>query len=309
MKLKDWFWADVIPLGKQARFFFVGTMLHQDCLLANLMEVPPVDQHLSTPWEVRRYGVTDKEGVSTWPEKYSDDWIEAKRKEYIKMGMLDRFLTEYMNVPVDKASRKFDPKAVRFYGPDQQRAILGGAVDILITVDPGISNEEHRDPTVICVSAMDRNGNLWILDMIRKKLVQHEILDEIATAFRKWRPRMTFIESVQAQIWLFQSLVNGTHPGRDIIPCEKIDGSQVRMGKIVRIEGLDELFHRNQIYVPADCGWWDELVNEMVTFPKGKHDDMLDALAYAKINHISPGGCNLNLQDMLATARSSSTVL
>ena len=80
------------------------------------------------------------------------------------------------------------------------------------------------------------------------------------------------------------------------------------MGKIVRIEGLDELFNAKRILVPAESTWYDDLVNELVTFPKGRHDDMIDALSYAKMLHIQPGGCKLNLTDMLTAANNSSTV-
>ena len=168
-----------------------------------------MDHELGTPWEVRRYGILDGDGKSNWPEKYTDDWIDAKRQEYIRAGKLDRFLTEYMNIAVGRENRKFDPKNIRYYAPDQLESAMGGGFDILITVDPGISNEAHRDPTVICVTGMDRNGNLWVLDMLRRKIRQHEILDLIVEQYRKWMPRMTYIESVQAQIWLFQSLIDG----------------------------------------------------------------------------------------------------
>ena len=307
-KLKDWMVADVIPLGKMARFFFVGTMLHEDCLLANFMENPPKDVHTDKPWQTRRYGVVDDEGVSTWPEKYSDEWIEAKRKEYIKMGALDRFNTEYMNIPVARADRAFLPEQITYFAPDQVKAAMSGGMDIIITVDPGIHNENHRDPTVILVSGMDRNGNMWLMDLIRERLVHHEIMEAIVDTFRKYRPRMTYIESVQAQIWLFVDLTTGNHPSRDIIPCEKIDGKQVAMGKNVRIQGLESLFHRKQIYVPAEAQWNDELINEMVTFPKAKHDDILDAMAYAKLNHVSIGGFNYDYSQVLEGSLTSSTV-
>jgi predicted phage terminase large subunit-like protein len=307
-KLKDWMWADVIPLGKTARFFFVGTMLHSDCLLANFMENPPEDVHTGKKWETRRYGVLDEDGVSVWPEKYSDEWIDAKRKEYIKQGALDRFNTEYMNIPVARADRMFLPEQITYYAPDQGKAAMSGGMDIIITVDPGIHNENHRDPTVIMVTGMDKNGNVWILDMLRERLVHHKILEEIVAAFRKWRPRMTFIESVQSAFWLFQDLTTGTHMTRDIIPCEKIEGSQVAMGKNVRIQGLESLFFRKQIYVPAEAQWIDEMINEMVTFPKGKNDDVLDALSYAKLNHVQPGGLSYNFGGLLDGNLTSSTV-
>jgi predicted phage terminase large subunit-like protein len=308
LKLADWMWADVIPLGKLARFFFVGTMLHEDCLLAKLMEKPPKDVHTGKSWETRRYGVIDDAGKSVWPEKYSDDWIDAKRKEYIKAGMLDRFSTEYLNQPVAKGDRAFTPDQLTFYAPDQLKAALNGGMDIIITVDPGIHNENHRDPTVIGCTGLDKNGNLWIIDVVRERLVHHRILDEIVASYRRNNPRMTYIESVQAQFWLFQDLTNGTHPSRDIIPCEKIDGTQVRMGKNVRIQGLESLFHRKQIRVPADAPWIEQLVTEMVTFPKGRHDDLLDMLGYAILNHIQIGGCTFDFNSYLNPASAGSTV-
>jgi predicted phage terminase large subunit-like protein len=307
-KLKQWFYGDVIPLGKEARFFVVGTMLHHDSLLANLMEEPPEDIHTGKRWETRLYGVLDSDGNSTWPEKYSDAWIEKKRLDYIKAGQLETYNLEYMNIPVTKQDRTFRPDQITFYAPDQLKAARSGGMDIIITVDPGIHNENHRDPTVILVSGMDKNGNLWMIEVIREKLVHHEILDAIVTAYRKHHPRMTYIESVQAQFWLFQDLTNGTHMGRDIIPCEKIDGSQVRMGKNVRIQGLESLFHRKQIRVPAEATWVDVMINEMVTFPKGKTDDLLDALGYSILNHIKIGGTNFDFSNYLSGNVASSTV-
>lgn len=308
-KMTEWLWADVMPLGKEARFFFVGTMLHEDCLLANLMEKPPKDGKTGKPWETRRYGVVDEEGKSVWPEKYSDDWVDSKRLEYIKAGQLYRFNTEYLNKPVGKEDRAFKPEQVSFYAPDQLKAAMSGGMDIIVTVDPGIHNEEHRDPTVILTTGLDKNGNLWIIDLVRERFVHHEILDNIVLAFRKARPRMTFIESVQSQIWLVVDLQNGTHPSRDIIPCEKIDGSQVKMGKNIRIQGLEDKFHRKQIKVPADAQWIDLLINEMVTFPRGKHDDILDTLSYAKLNHIQIGGSNFDFSGYLSGNVTSSTVV
>jgi predicted phage terminase large subunit-like protein len=307
-KLKTWFWADVNPLGKDARFFFVGTMLHEDCLLANLMEEPPMDHKLGTPWETRRYGVIDDLGNSVWPEKYSDDWIDAKRREFIRAGELHRFNTEYLNVPVAKSDRAFTPDQLTFYAPDQLKAARSGGMDIIITVDPGIHNDAHRDPTVILTSGLDKNGNLWIIDLIRERFVHHEILEAIVKAYRAANPRMTYIESVAAQFWLFQDLRNGTHIGRDIIPCEKIDGSQIRMGKNVRIQGLEPLFYRRKIYVPADAKWIDQFINEMVTFPRGKTDDMLDSLSLAVLNHIKIGGLNMNFDHILASSAKGSTI-
>lgn len=304
-KLKDWFFADVIPLGKEARFFYVGTMLHEDCLLANLIQQPLEDPRTGSKWKTFRFGVLDDEGVPTWPEKYDLSWIEMRRKEYIANGMLYRFNTEYMNIAIAREDRTFDPEKVRFYGPEQLKTAMNNGLDIITIVDPGIHADADHDPTVVWTSGMDSLGNIWILNISRRHMVHHQILDEIVHEYKVWNPRTVFIEAVQAQQYLLQDLEYGTWPGGNIIPVEKIDPKQVQMGKI-RIYGVEGLFQNRKIMAPASAEWWIDFCDELVSFPRGRHDDMLDCFAYAKMNHITPGAYKMDVEALLSA--SSSTV-
>ena len=284
-KLKDWLFADVLPLDVNARFFYIGTMLHEDCLLANLINDPLPDERTGKPWDTMRFGVIDDNtGEPTWPEKYDENWIDTERKKYISNGMLYRFNTEYLNIAVARDDRTFDPARIRFYAPEQLDAAKNGGMDIVTIVDPGIHGDGDHDPTVICTTGMDSKGNMWILNIVRKHMIHHEILAEIVQEYRAFQPRQLYIESVQAQEYLVQDLEHGTHPGGEIIPVERIDGKQVRLGKL-RIYGIESLFHERKLLAPASCDWWVDFANEMVSFPRGKHDDMLDCVAYAKLNH------------------------
>jgi predicted phage terminase large subunit-like protein len=295
-KMKDWFFADVIPLDINARYFIIGTYLHEDCLLANLINSPPEEASTQMKWNTFRYGVADYDsGKPTWPEKYDDAWIDTERKKYIQNGMLYRFNTEYMNIAVDRKDRAFNPEQIRFCSPEQYKAMRNGRVDIITVVDPGIHASSDHDPTVILTTAMDSLDQIWILNIIRKNMVHHEILEEIAAEYRKWNPRRLLIESVQAQEYLLQDLENGTWPGGLVLPVERIDHKQVRMGKL-RIYGLENLFHGRKLIVPASAPWWPELCTEMITFPRGKHDDILDSLAYAKLNHTPVTGYKMDLE-------------
>ena len=302
-KLSDWFFADVVPLGKAARFFIVGTMLHEDCLLANLIRQPPkgVD---GTPWCTFQYGVIDDKGEPTWPEKYDAPWIENKRKEYITRGQLYRFNTEYMNVAVTREDRAFDIERVRFYTDAQFEPVLRSGVDIIQVVDPGLDANADHDPSVIWTSAMDKDGNIWVLDIIRKHMVHHDLLNCIVEQYNKWNPRDVYIEAVQAQQWLLQDLENGLWPGGSIIPAQKIDHTQIRMGKL-RIYGLESLFHKRKLFIPAAASFWPDLADELVTFPRGKHDDMIDCAAYAKMNHRPYAGSKIDPVAILSAPSST----
>lgn len=305
-KLKDWFWADVIPLGKEARFIYIGTMLHEACLLAELIANPPTEHTTGLPWQTFRFGVVDDNtGEPTWPDKYDESWIAMTRKKYIANNMLYRFNTEYMNIAVAREDRTFDPQRIRFYSQDQLKSARNGGMDVIMVVDPGLDKNGEHDPTVIWVSGMDKAGQVWIIDVVRKHMVFHEILDEVLEVYRKYNPRTVYIEAVQGQVYIVQELENGRWPGGVILPVEKIDGKQVAMGKI-RIYTLEGLFEHRQLLAPEAAPWWVDFCDELVTFPRGKHDDMLDCGAYAKLNHVKPGGYNIDVDAVLS--RKSSTV-
>lgn len=306
-KLKDWLFADVLPLDVNARFFYIGTMLHEDCLLANLIVDPLVEEKTGDKWDVMRFGVVDDNtGDPTWPEKYDTSWIETERKKYIANNMLYRFNTEYMNIAVARDDRTFDPTRIRFFAPDQLEAARRD-MEIIMVVDPGIKASADHDPTVILVSGMDADGNLWMLDMIRKHMIHHEILDEIVDVYRKWNPNKVWIESVQGQEYLVQDLEHGTWPGGFILPVERLDNKHVRMGK-TRIYGIEGMFHQRKLLAPAAAPWWVDFCDEMVSFPRGRHDDMLDCVAYAKLSHNQPSGKKFDFSDILSGRLTSPTV-
>jgi len=305
-KLKDWFYADVMPLGKEARFFYVGTMLHEASLLAEIQSKPPVDPKTGKEWQIFRYGVLDDvTGKPTWPEKYDEDWIARKRKEYIRQGMLYRFNTEYMNIAVTREDRAFDPQQVRFYSPEQLSSARKGRMDIIIVVDPGIKPDGDHDPTVIWTSALDSLGQMWVLNVERRLMMKTEILDTIVEEYQKWNPRQIYVEGVQGQYYLIQDLEQGTWPGGICMNVEELDGKQVQMGKN-RIYNFQPFFEKRKILVPASAEWWVDFQDEMVTFPRGKHDDMLDCGGYAAMNHIKIKKASIDIDALMS--QTSSTV-
>lgn len=317
-KMKEWFFADVLPLNIRARFFYIGTMLHEDCLLANLIQEPLTQERevettpgtyvkKSEQWAAYRYGVMDDTtGEPTWPEKYDEHWINTERKKYVANNMLYRFNTEFMNIAVGRDDRTFDPTRIRFYSPAQLKAAQDGGLDILMVVDPGTRKGQDHDPTAISVTGMDKEGNVWVLDIVRKHMIHHEILDMIRDTYRKWLPHRLIVEGVQGQIYLLQDLEHGSWPGGEIIAAEEVDPKQIRLGKEARILQLEPWFHQKKLIVPAAPEWFVEFCDELVSFPRGKHDDMLDCLAYAKLNHIRPSGENFDYESIMT--QPSSTV-
>ena len=64
---------------------------------------------------------------------------------------------------------------------------------------------------------------------------------------------------------------------------------QAQRKKEERISALQPRFSSGSVWIPQDAGdWWVELKGEMLAFPNGIHDDLLDSLAYVEQIAVTP---------------------
>lgn len=67
-----------------------------------------------------------------------------------------------------------------------------------------------------------------------------------------------------------------------------------------RISALQPRFSSGAVWVPERAGdWWTELMSEMLAFPNGIHDDLLDALAYVEQISVTPIKRKINFNNSL----------
>jgi hypothetical protein len=48
--------------------------------------------------------------------------------------------------------------------------------------------------------------------------------------------------------------------------------------KIVRALWVTSVLERGKVYLPVEAGWLPDLRAEIISFPKGKHDDQVDCM-------------------------------
>jgi phage terminase large subunit-like protein len=51
--------------------------------------------------------------------------------------------------------------------------------------------------------------------------------------------------------------------------------------KVARAETAAAIMEQGRVWVPKDAPWMPDFIDELSTFPLGKHDDMVDVLTYA----------------------------
>lgn len=98
-KLKEWFFGDVINSVNRSKnnwkIVMIGTVLHEDSLLVNLLEDPT--------WLSIKIELCDENYRSNWPDYMSDSQVRDLAESYAKQGLLHVFAMEFRNtvIPAD----------------------------------------------------------------------------------------------------------------------------------------------------------------------------------------------------------------
>lgn len=272
-KLNDWFWRALVgTLEPEAQLIVVGTLLHPLSFLAELVNSE------KTGWTTRIYKALDENGQSNWPQRWPTNKLLQKREEIGQAA----FNQEYMNDPIPEAYRVFKKADLHYYDS------IPRAIRYTITIDPAATVKARSDYTAISVVGTDPDGIMYVADYTRKKMLPNEILDEIFRLNDKYHPHCIGIETVG-----FQSLLKYIFEiecrKRSIYPNIqelKLDVSERGRNKRFRIESLQPYLVKGKMLIGKNMS---ELEGELLSFPTGKHDDLIDALS-SQLEIVVPAG-------------------
>lgn len=142
---------------------------------------------------------------------------------------------------------------------------------IYMAVDLAISLKEEADFTAIAVIGVDVDGRIWVLHIERDHWSFLDQMKAIERVAMKYRPLDIAIEAVQYQAVAVETLLRQTTlPVRAVRPDRD---------KLMRFQPVSVRYQHGLVWhadtLPPE---WAE---ELLSFPLGEHDDMVDAVGYA----------------------------
>lgn len=148
--------------------------------------------------------------------------------------------------------------------------------------DLAIGQKQGNDYTVGVVGALDWDDRIWILDMIRGRFMISQIAQLVVDTHVRYDAQMTGIEKGQLELALYPELKRYMKKNRKYIAlAEGEDALRPITDKMVRARPLQGRMQQGTVLFPADQPWFEEhLKAEMLRFPNGVHDDIVDAMAW-----------------------------
>jgi predicted phage terminase large subunit-like protein len=285
-KMRNWFKGALLPsLSDQGVIRMVGTILHSDSLLENLMPNPSDKLTISTElkqtttrkakWKAVKYRAHNPDFTKLlWPEKKDPDFFKEEYIESVRTGTTDTYSREYLNYPIDEAISFF--KRHDFIGrvEEDKKARLNH----YIAVDLAISEEEKADYSVFIVGGVDESKVLHIVDVIRDRMDGREIVDTLLQLQRVYNPLIVGIEDMQVSKSIGPFLNEAMVKSNTYISLMKLKHGH--KDKVTRARSIQARMRAHGVKFDKEADWYFPFEQEMLTFPRGKHDDQVDAFAY-----------------------------
>ena len=263
-KLRNWFNTALMNVaGPTCSVVMVGTLLHYDALLADVMKRPG--------WRHFTYYAMQKDGQpsrdfedATWPEYWTPAALRAKIEE---IGLF-AFNREFLHDPVNEDEALFRQGWLKYYHEHQVKIVRKA-----LAIDPAFSKDQKNDESALAVLGTDAAGNIYLVDWWAGRVSSAALREQIERLIGLHKPAAIGAESVQAQVWLVEALREMGYP------CQKL---QPDKDKVRRAENLSIRYQNGTVYhryQDRDSAF--EL--QLLRFPKGKHDDLVDAAVYAEM--------------------------
>ena len=141
---------------------------------------------------------------------------------------------------------------------------------IIQSWDTAMTEHDGSDYSV-CVTAQVINKQYYILNVLRQRLLFPDLIKAIQREKAKYNAQEVFIENKASGIEVIQLL--NRQGMRGIIAIDPVGSKEDR------IAAQSTLIESGRVWIPEAAPWIEEFKREVNAFPRGAHDDQLDALA------------------------------
>lgn len=155
-------------------------------------------------------------------------------------------------------------------------------VNIYTAWDFAIGEKQQNDWTVGATIMQDENDNLYVLEIFRMKGDSFQIVEAILATAARWGslPGTGYLVGAEdGQIWraiepLLKKLMSER---RQYFPYEVL---KPLSDKLARARPLQGRMQQGRVFFPQEAPWLAQAEHELLRFPAGAHDDVVDALAW-----------------------------
>jgi predicted phage terminase large subunit-like protein len=277
-QVKDHYKLAFSLLDPGMSFVVIGTRWHHLDLYSHILE-----EEIHRFNVIKRKAIFGEENELLFPERLTHEFLEDVKKtqgSYI-------FSCQYLNEPVDDETAVFKRS---YFQPIEWELVKDRPINWFVAIDPS-ADGQYADYGAFILAGMDYERNLYVREVFRAKMNYKAIIDLAFEWYNRFSPRRMAIETVATQKQI-EYMLNDEQKLRGVwMPIQFIKSRT--KSKEERITALAPYYEFARIYHVKGIKQLGEFEEELANFPKGTHDDMIDALATILEIATPPSGSNI----------------
>lgn len=212
-----------------------------------------------------------------WPHKHTVEELKQMREAnaYVFSG-------QYQQTPTPAAGG-----VVKLQWFERYKEEPAEPEQIIFSCDTAFKPGQMNDPSVVGVFGKFRK-RWYLMHVWRARVTYPELKRTVYALADRWKPHGILVEDKASGQSLIQDMREDGLPAISITP---------EANKQIRMDNQAPMLEAGLVLLPERAEWLYEFEQEAVHFPKGKHDDQIDALSQflkwarnASLEFLSVGG-------------------
>lgn len=194
------------------------------------------------------------------------------------------YANQYLNEVIPEGMQTFKKEWLQRY-TDIPKDVLTFAM-----IDPAIGQDDDSDYTATVVVSVDLQANWYVRLAKRERLDPIQLVNSLFELQRLFNCHVIGIEEVAYQKALLYLVDEEMRRRGVVLPIQGLRPTNDET-KAMRIRTLVPRYYWKRVFHTQGL---DDLELEMLQFPRGKHDDIIDALSYIDKMASAPTGDRYN---------------
>lgn len=218
-----------------------------------------------------------EEGELLWPKRFTQEVLDDLKEDLGSFA----YAGQFQQTPMPRVGADFKSEWFRYYtGWPEKIVTSDGRVMPLeslrrfATMDLAVSKRHTADYTVIASWGVfpTKKWEIFLLGLFRKRIGGHQYAKEMEKAIDEYNLMYVVIEDAGMQLAIIEQAVEDGL---------RVKGIEADQDKRARALAATPVFEAGRVHFPRGAPFMPVLENELLQFPKGDHDDQVDAVAYA----------------------------
>lgn len=203
-----------------------------------------------------------KPGELLWPEWFTPEMVRIAKRDERGWSAL------YQQRPTPDSGNYFKREWIKWYDKAPELLTIYGASDYAVT--------EKGDYTVHAIFGVDRDDDLYLLEMWREKTTTDKWIEVWMDMVTMWKPVEWLEEKGQIEKGVGPFIEKAMKERRKYVYRRAFASSH---DKPTRAQSIRGRFAQGKVYLPSGKPWVSDCITELMQFPLGKHDDFCDTIS------------------------------